>query len=116
MCRVLVVDDELFGGETVKLVIETNSKNTVDVATTTSQAVDLVTRSIVDGKCYEAFLIDQQLGDGENGIELMKTLNLISGHRSHHHHRMQGQCNGLNAYQAGAFRYLTKPSIIRCFI
>ncbi|MBN2116168.1 MAG: GAF domain-containing protein [Anaerolineales bacterium] len=110
MCRVLVVDDELFGGETVKLVIETNSKNTVDVVTTTSQAVDLVTRSIVDGKCYEAFLIDQQLGDGENGIELMKTLNRISPDTEAIIITGYGDsANGLNAYRAGAFRYLTKP-------
>lgn len=110
MCRVLIVDDESFSGQIAKLVIETNSKNTADFTTTTDEAIDLVTRSIVNGKPYEAFLIDQQLGNGENGIELMRTLKSISPDTETIIFTGYGDsADGLNAYRAGAFRYLTKP-------
>ena len=110
MCRVLIVDDDPLGGKATKIVIEENSKNIADIATTTSEAVDLVTRSIINGMPYDAFLINQQLGDNENGIELMKTLKSISPDTETIIITGYGDsANGLNAYRAGAFRYLPKP-------
>src|SRR6266545_2008480 len=110
MCRVLVLDDNLFFAQTVKLVIEERSKNTVDIATTSAQAADMVTRSLQDEKAYEVFLIDQQLADGENGINVMRSLRKVSPDAETIIFTGYGDSTvGMNAYQAGAFRYLQKP-------
>jgi GAF domain-containing protein/DNA-binding response OmpR family regulator len=110
MCRVLVLDDNLLSALTVKLVIEENSTNTVDVATAAAEATDLVARSLQDGKPYEVFLIDQQLGNGQNGIEVMQSLRDISPDSETIIFTGYGDgTGGMDAYQAGAFRYLTKP-------
>jgi GAF domain-containing protein len=110
MCRVLVLDDDLFGGQTVKIVIETSSNNSVDVVTTPADASECVTRSLQDGEPYEVFLIDQQLGDGENGIDVMQTLRSISPDSETIIFTGYGDNSvGMSAYQAGAFRYLPKP-------
>jgi GAF domain-containing protein/DNA-binding response OmpR family regulator len=110
MCRVLVLDDNLLSALTVKLVIEENSNNTVDVATAFADATDLVTRSLQDGKPYEVFLIDQQLGNGQSGIEVMQSLRDISPDTETIIFTGYGDgTGGMDAYQAGAFRYLIKP-------
>lgn len=110
MCRVLVLDDNLPSAQIVKLVIEENSKNTVDIATTAEQATDLVTRSLQEGDPYEVLLIDQQLDDGENGIEVMQALRNISPDAETIIFTGYGDSTiGMSAYQAGAFRYLAKP-------
>lgn len=110
MCRVLVLDDDLFGGQTVKTVIEDRSDNMVDVVTSSRQAVDLVTRSLQEGAPYEVFLIDQQLEDWENGIEVMQALRRISPDSETIIFTGYGDnMVGMNAYKAGAFRYLPKP-------
>ncbi len=110
MCRVLVLDDDLHSAQSVKLVLETNPNNIAEIVTTVKEAVERVTHSIQNGKPYEAFLIDQQLGDGDNGTEVMNSLRMISpdtetiilsGYSD--------RADGLEAYRAGAFRYLTKP-------
>ena len=109
MCRVLVLDDDKFGAQTVKLVIEDRSDNTVDVATSSRDAADLVTRSIQDGEPYEVFLIDQQLEAGENGIEVMQSLRHISPDTETIIFTGYGDNSvGMNAYKSGAFRYLAK--------
>ena len=110
MCRVLVLDDNLLSALTVKLVIEENSTNTVDVATTSGEATDLVATSLRDGKPYEVFLIDQRLGNGENGIEVMQSLRSVSPDTETIIFTGYGDATGgIDAYRAGAFRYLTKP-------
>ena len=110
MCRVLVLDDNLLSALTVKLVIEDNSTNIVDVATASGVATDLVTKSLQEGKPYEVFLIDQQLGNGQNGIEVMQLLRSVSPDTETIIFTGYGDgAGGMEAYQAGAFRYLTKP-------
>ena len=110
MCRVLVLDDMLSSAQLVKIVIEERSRNTVDIATTSRQASDLVTQSLHEGKSYEVFLIDQQLGDGETGIDVMKVLRRISPDTETIIFTGYGDSSiGMSAYQAGAFRYLAKP-------
>ncbi|HEX2992956.1 MAG TPA: response regulator, partial [Anaerolineales bacterium] len=92
-----------------KLVIEDLSDNTVDVATSSRDAADLVTRSIQEGEPYEVFLIDQQLEAGENGIEVMQSLRRISPDTETIIFTGYGDNSvGMNAYKAGAFRYLAK--------
>ncbi|MGE5642678.1 MAG: GAF domain-containing protein, partial [Byssovorax cruenta] len=110
MCRVLVLDDILSSAQYVKLVIEERSRNTADIATTSHDAADLVTRAFQEGKPYEVFLIDQQLADGETGIEVMKALRRISPDTETIIFTGYGDSTiGMSAYQAGAFRYLPKP-------
>jgi GAF domain-containing protein/ActR/RegA family two-component response regulator len=110
MCQVLILDDDLYGAQTAKLVLESDSSTFADIATSAEEAKELVTRSIQKGKPYEVFLIDQQLGAGENGIEVMKGLRSISPDAETIIFTGYGDSeNGLNAYRAGAFRYLAKP-------
>lgn len=110
MCRVLVLDDNLLFAQTVKLVIEERSKNIVDIVTTSAEAVSRVTRSLQEDQAYEVFLIDQQLADGENGIDVMRALHRLSPDSETIIFTGYGDSTvGMNAYQAGAFRYLQKP-------
>lgn len=110
MCRVLILDDDPFGAQTVKLVIESNSDNKAEAFTTVKEATDRVIASVQEGKPFEAFLIDLQLADGGNGIEVMKEFRRISPETETIIFTGYGDSiSGLNAYKAGAFRYLAKP-------
>jgi ActR/RegA family two-component response regulator/GAF domain-containing protein len=110
MCRVLILDDEPSSAQFVKLVIESNSDNKAESFTTVKEATGRVIASVQEGKPFEAFLIDLQLADGENGIEVMKDLRKISPDTETIIFTGYGDsANGLSAYKAGAFRYLAKP-------
>lgn len=110
MCRILILDDEPSSAEVAKLVLESNSDNKAQIVGTAREAADRVTASIREGKPFEAFLIDMQLADGENGIDVMKSLKKISPDTETIIFTGYGDsASGLRAYQAGAFRYLPKP-------
>jgi GAF domain-containing protein/DNA-binding response OmpR family regulator len=110
MCRVLIIDDEEFSAETIKMVLEEAGEAQADYATTYQDARELVQQSLKPNKPYEVFLIDLRLGPGKDGIEFMQELRaaspdtdaiIFTGIEDH--------INGVRAYEAGAFRYLSKP-------
>lgn len=110
MCRVLILDDDKYSAETVKLILENSHEAVADVVTTAEDAVLYTIRGIQTGKPYEVFLVDQRLGVGKDGIDVFKDLRFISpdsdgiiftGY--------EDKENGMRAYEAGAFRYLSKP-------
>jgi GAF domain-containing protein/ActR/RegA family two-component response regulator len=110
MSRVLVLDDNFEFAQLIKIVIEERSNNIADAVATSADATTLVTRSLLQGKPYEVFLIDQQLSHGENGIEVMQALRRISPDSETIIFTGYGDGDvGMNAYRAGAFRYLAKP-------
>lgn len=111
MCRVLILDDNLFYAETIQLILQDEDEAHPDVATQVEEAIEKVTQAARRNKPYEILLIDHRLGPGKDGIELFKELRAISpdsdgiiftGYEDPE--------SGLLAYEAGAFRYLPKTA------
>ncbi len=109
MCRVLILDDEKTFAEYIKMILEDAREAQPDITTTPEEAEDRVRTAIRLGKPYEVLLIDQRLGKGHDGIEIMRTLRslspdsdaiILTG--------FDDTANGVRAYEAGAFRYLSK--------
>ncbi|MBI5634705.1 MAG: GAF domain-containing protein [Nitrospirae bacterium] len=110
MCRVLILDDDAYGAEEVKMTLELNSNAKADVCVNLKDAIALVTTASDSGKPYEIFLIDLILGPGKDGIEAMKILRRASPDSDAIIFTGFGDMeSGLRAYHAGAFRYLSKP-------
>lgn len=111
MCRVLILDDNLFYAETIQLILQGEDEAHPDVATQAQEAIDKVAQAASRNKPYEILLIDHRLGPGKDGIEVFKELHAISpdsdgiiltGYEDPE--------SGLLAYEAGAFRYLPKTA------
>lgn len=109
MCRVLILDDEKTFAEYIKLILEEANEAQPDISTTPEEAEERVRSAMRRGKPYEVLLIDQRLGNGRDGIETMKELRslspdsdaiILTG--------FDDTANGVRAYEAGAFRYLSK--------
>jgi GAF domain-containing protein/CheY-like chemotaxis protein len=110
MCRVLIIDDEQFSAETIKIILEDAGEAKADFATSFEGARELVKQSIKANKPYEVFLIDQRLGPGKDGIEVMQELRAINPDSDAIIFTgIEDTENGVRAYEAGAFRYLSKP-------
>ena len=78
MCRVLIIDDEEFFAETIQLILEDAGEAEAKISTTIEDARKQVKKAIDRGKPFEVFLIDQRLGPGKDGIEVMQELRAIS--------------------------------------
>ncbi len=111
MCRVLILDDDLFYAETIQLILQDEKETHADVVTQAQDAIQKVAEAVRRNKPYEILLIDHRLGPGKDGIELFKELRAISpasdgiiftGYEDPE--------SGLMAYEAGAFRYLPKTA------
>ena len=110
MCRVLIIDDEKFFAETIQLILEDAGEAEAKISTTIEDARKKVKKAIERGKPYEVFLIDQRLGPGKDGIEVMQELRAISPDSDAIIFTgIEDTENGVRAYEAGAFRYISKP-------
>ena len=110
MCRVLIIDDEKFFAETIKLILEDAGEAEAKISTTFEDAKKQVKKAIERGKPYEVLLIDQRLGPGKDGIEVMQELRTISPDTDAIIFTgIEDTENGVRAYEAGAFRYISKP-------
>ena len=110
MCRVLILDDDPFFAETIKLILEEAEEAESKVSTSFEDAQQLVIKAVKRGKPFEVFLIDQRLGPGKDGIEAMQELRAISPDSDAIIFTgIEDTENGVRAYEAGAFRYLSKP-------
>lgn len=112
MCRVLILDDDLRFGESLKPVVDgfEDGGTITEIATTVDQALHLAKEALLCGQPYAIFIIDQRLGLGMDGIEAMRELKSISP--DSYAIILTGINDtevGVRAYQAGAFRYLAKP-------
>lgn len=111
MCQVLIIDDNQSSAEIIKVIIEDAGEANVDIATNYQDALKLVKQAIQKKHPYEIFLIDQRLGKGDkDGVDVMqelRTLNpdsdaiIFTGFEDNE--------SGMRAYEAGAFRYLSRP-------
>jgi ActR/RegA family two-component response regulator len=112
MCRVLILDDDKRYAEALKPVVEgfEESGTITDTASTPDEALDCAKKAVLCGQPYTVFIIDQKLGTGKDGIEAMKELKIASPDSNSIILTGVGdQDVGVRAYQAGAFRYLSKP-------
>ena len=112
MCKVLILDDDKRYAEALKPVVEgfEESGTLTDTASTITEALDCAQKAVLCGQPYTVFIIDQKLGIGKDGIEAMKELKAVSPDSDSIILTGVGdQEIGVRAYQAGAFRYLSKP-------
>src|SRR3990172_139657 len=106
MCRVLIIDDEQFYAETIKIILEEAGGAKADYSTSYEDALELVKQKLKSNKPYEVFLIDLRLGPGKDGIEVMQELRGISPDSDAIIFTgREDTDNGVRAYEAGAFRY-----------
>lgn len=109
MCRVLILDDDPYFAETVKMILEQEGEAKPTVSTTYEDACKQVRQAARRGKPFEIFLIDQRLGPGKDGIEVMQELLAISPDSDAIIFTGADDFeSGARAYEAGAFRYLSK--------
>lgn len=110
MCRVLILDDDPYFAETIKVILEEEGEAKPKISATFEDAYKQVKQAARRGKPFEVFLIDQRLGPGKDGIQVMQELRAISpdtdaiiftGYEDLE--------SGVRAYETGAFRYLSKP-------
>ncbi len=109
ICRILILDDDDLFCRTlaVHLRREKEPRFEVTTATTEEEARRAVTAT---AQPFDVFLIDQRLGPGPDGIEVMKELRRLSpDSEAIVFTGVDDPDGGLRAYQSGAYRYLSKP-------
>ena len=113
MCRVLILVEDKQFAESLKGIVDhfkDNETTTSDLASTLDEALGLAKLATHAGQPYTVFLVDQSLGDGKDGIEAMGELKMVSPDSSAIiFTEIKDPEVGIQAYRAGAFRYLTKP-------
>lgn len=112
MCRVLILDDDKRYAEALKPVVEgfESGETITDTASTLDEALGCAQKAALCGQPYTVFIVDQRLGTGKDGIEAMKELKAASPDSDAIILTGVGDLDvGVRAYQAGAFRYLSKP-------
>ncbi len=112
MCRVLILDDDKRYAEALKPVVEgfESGETITDTASTVDEALECAKKAVLCGQAYTVFIVDQRLGTGKDGIEAMKELKIVSPDSAAIILTGVGDHDvGVRAYQAGAFRYLSKP-------
>lgn len=110
--RVLILDDEpLFGQSLVQSLALCDDPPVDAVAlTTAAEALEAAMEAARAGQPFDAFLIDQRLGPGPDGIDVLQELLSYSPRSDAIVFTIAGDREaGLRAYQAGAYRYLHKP-------
>lgn len=110
--RVLILDDEpLFGQSLVRSLALCDDPPVEAVyVTTAADAVAEASEADRAGAPFDIFLIDQRLGPGPDGVEVLTELLAVSPRSDAIVFTVAGdQEAGLRAYQAGAYRYLHKP-------
>lgn len=112
MYCVMVLDDDKYFADTIKTILEQdlNAEVHADITNKLEDSIEHTMEAVQKGKPYDVFLINQRLSVGKDGIDAMEELRKISpdsdaiifnGYEDHE--------NAIRAYQAGVFRYLTKP-------
>ncbi len=110
MCRVLILDDNRYFAETIQAILEEAGEAKSKISTTFEDACKQARQAARHGKPFEVFLIDQRLGPGKDGIEAMQELRAISPDSDAIVFTgAEDLESGMRAYEAGAFRYLSKP-------
>jgi GAF domain-containing protein/AmiR/NasT family two-component response regulator len=107
--RVLILDDDELFCRTLADSLGRSQELSFVVETATNEAA---AQQIVSDAAqpFDVFLIDQRLGPGKDGIEVLQELRQLSpAAEAIIFTGVDDTDAGLRAYQAGAHRYLTKP-------
>jgi len=114
MHHVLIVDDDENFAQYLKRIVngfDKSEETFTDLAFTPNQALTLAKSSILAGNPHTILLVDQRLGAGMDGIDVMKELLaacpdsdavIFTG--------FDNSEDGIRAYDAGASRYLSKTA------
>ncbi len=110
MCRVLILDDEDYSAESVQLTLQRDDEICSDICLNSRDALQAARNGVASGKPYDIFLIDQRLREVKDGIEIMLDLKKISpSSDAIIFTGFEDPEDGIRAYNAGAYRYLSKP-------
>ena len=113
MCRILILDDDgEFGSNLAWMLRNASEEQRYEArdAISFEEALAEAKQAADRGRPYDVFLIDQRLGPGLSGIEVMQVLKRICPQsETIIFTGMEDPEEGLHAYKAGAFRYLPKP-------
>jgi len=108
MLRVLILDDDPLFGRTLERSLSRNEELpcAVTAVTTDEAAYIMVERAETP---FDVFLVDQRLGPGPDGITVLQELLHRSPYSSAIVFASFDLDSGMQAYRAGAYRYLHKP-------
>jgi GAF domain-containing protein/DNA-binding response OmpR family regulator len=113
MCRILILDDDSeFGSSLAWTLRNANEEQRYEArdAVNFEEALSEAKKASDRSRPFDVFLIDQRLGPGLSGIEVMEILKRICPQsETIIFTGMEDPEEGLRAYKAGAFRYLPKP-------
>lgn len=109
MLNVLILDDdELFNRTLTRVLERDESLNCTVTAVNDDMGACEAVRNAEPP--FDVFLIDQRLGPGRDGIEILEDLQHLSPNSQAIVFTEAGNVeSGLRAYRAGAYRYLHKP-------
>lgn len=114
MHHILIVDDDENFAKYLKRIVDGFDKSEesfTELAFTPDQALTLAKSSIQTGNPHTIFLVDQRLGAGMDGIDVMKELLAICpGSDAVIFTGFDNSEDGIRAYDAGASRYLSKTA------
>lgn len=108
MLNILILDDDPLFGKTLERSLMRNQEFACSVTTSTSaeEAFSLVKKTT---PIFDVFLVDQRLGPGSDGITVLQELLQYSPESEAIVFASLDLDSGMQAYQAGAYRYLHKP-------
>ncbi|GEM_PF-1662928 len=110
MCRVLILDDDVFFANSIKSMLESEDRFAPEVCLRLEDALRFARNACKQGLPYDVFLVDLRLGGEKDGIEAMLDLRetsplsdaiIFTG--------FEDADEGMRAYKAGAARYIVKP-------
>lgn len=110
MFHVLILDDDPFFCRVLSRSLERNPD--LPCRTVTATSADEAERAVAQASDpFDVFLIDQRLGPGPDGIDVLQNLLRLSPDSSAVVFTQQGDDEaGMRAYRAGAYRYMYKTS------
>ncbi|MEW5830925.1 MAG: GAF domain-containing protein [Chloroflexota bacterium] len=110
MCRVLILDDDIHVANSIKSILESESRFTPEVCLRLEDALQKAQAAGQRGKPFEILLIDMRLRDEKDGIQAMLELQKLNPEaEAIIFTGFEDPEDGILAYKAGALRYMTKP-------
>src|SRR5512146_2410110 len=110
MSRVLILDDDQLFCRTLRdglLLTRELEVTDVDITNSVDKATLRIIRAVEMNSPYDIFLVDQYLGNGTDGIQVMSDLRRVSPSTDAIVFTGMGDpSSGQRAYAAGAARYL----------
>jgi GAF domain-containing protein len=109
MLRILILDDDLRFGHSLKRALEGNRNHSYVVVAVTT-AADALREVQQSTEPFDVFLIDQRLGPGKDGLDVFLDLRQYSPETDAIIFTVVNDESVVQrSYQVGAFRYLHKP-------